>query len=376
MSDDIEHDGANAGATPLGMQQITAFWRDFSSRLDGLEQLEPHEFVERAHEMLQPYAPELALEIEGSPKEPGARLIVTAHGNIDQFENVQALARHAPSLEHYEVRAFRSRSPGGDFAMRMDGFELSCSDVLVAHYDAGGIVGLELSFEKIIPQDMAEHARHMAFIMLDHVLGEWDFSVRVGPVEFVDAFSDSVAGAEPLSAFAPIFDAFQREDLGRTYEYPREGSGRWMSLEVRARDAGEDDPPDLLSFHDSANAVATRADFPYFLSWSLPFGDQDELDAVRDAQDALETELELRQRGILAFSRVEGMRSRTASFYVEDVEHATRLANELAAEYTPDLPGELTVAYDPSWREYLALYAAIHSRDADGGDDGDEGGRA
>jgi hypothetical protein len=31
---------------------------------------------------------------------------------------------------------------------------------------------------------MAEHAQHMAFIMLDHVLGEWDFSVRVGPVEF------------------------------------------------------------------------------------------------------------------------------------------------------------------------------------------------
>lgn len=364
MSEDIQHADDSEQAEPLGQHQIDAFWRDFSEQVGALEQLEPRDFVERANALLQPHAPDLALELEGNPREQGARLVVTAHGNIAQFENVQAMVRGAPRLDAYDVRGFRSRSLGRDFAMRMNDFELSCSDVLVAHYDAGGIVGLELSFEKIIPHDMIDHARHMAFIMLDHVLGEWDFSVRVGPVEFVEAFSDNVDGAEPLSVFPPIFDAFQRDVLGRTYEYPREADDRWISLEVRARDGGDDQPPDLLSFHDSANALATRADLSHLLMWTFPFESQEELDAVRDAQDAMESELERMQRGILAFSRVENMSTRTAVFYVDDVAHASQLALRLGQENAPELRAELKVVYDPSWREFLALYGAIHAQDA------------
>ncbi|QNP47682.1 hypothetical protein [Diaphorobacter aerolatus] len=369
MSEDLEHEDEQPAAQPLTAQQIASFWRDFSGQLAALNALEPREFVERAGEILEPYAPDLALELEGNPNEAGARLVVTAHGNIAQFENVQALVRGAPRLDGYAVQAFRSRSLGQDFSMNMNDFELSCSDVLVAHYDAGGIVGLELSFEKIVPQDMIDHARHMAFIMLDHVLGEWDFSVRVGPVEFVDAFSDSVAGAEPLSVFPAIFDAFQRDELGRSYEFPREGDERWISLEVRPRDAQDDAPPDILTFHDSANALATRADLSHFLSWRLPFASQQELDAVRDAQDALEAALRQQQRGVLAFSRVEDMSTRLAAFYVDDVEHASALAGRLGAEHASGLESELHATYDPSWREFLGLYGAIHASQAgEGGD--------
>lgn len=372
MSQDLPDNDESVSAEPLTAQQIEAFWQDFSAQLSALEALPSREFVERAHEILVPHAPDLALELEGNPKESGARIVVTAHGNIAQFENVQALVRGAPRFEHYAVHAFRSRSLGQDFAMHMNDFELSCSDVLVAHYDAGGIVGLELAFEKIIPQDMVDHARHMAFIMLDHVLGEWDFSVRVGPVEFVDGFSDNVAGAEPLSVFPAIFDAFQRDELGRSYEFPRQEDDRWISLEVRPREASDEDPPDILSFHDSANAVATRADLSHFLLWRLPFASQEELDAVRDAQDALDAALTQHQRGILAFSRVENMSTRAAAFYVDDAAHASALAKQLGAQHTPDQPGEIEVSYDPSWREFLGLYGAIHaSRSGDGSDEGD-----
>lgn len=364
MSADIRED-EQAGAPPLSVQQAESFWKDFSAQLPQLEALAPQEFVERAYEVLAPYAPDLSIELEGKPKEAGTRLVVTAHGSLDQFENVQTLVRHAPRLPHYEVHAFRSRSRGSDFAMHMNDFELSCSDVLVAHYDAGGVVGLELAFEKIIPTDMLEHAHHMAFIMLDHVLGEWDFAVRVGPVEFVDAFSDEVAGAEPLSVFPPIFDAFLREELGRSYAYPNEQDDSWSSLEVRLKDSEDDDPPDLLTFRDSANAVATRADFSHYLEWRFPCDSQEALDAVRDAHDALDAELERGQRGILVYTRMEQMRSRVAAFYVDDPEHAAQLAHRLGAQFAPGLAADLHVEFDPSWREYLALYGAIHLRHGD-----------
>ncbi|MDR2187491.1 MAG: hypothetical protein LBE62_05475 [Azonexus sp.] len=344
---------------PLTTEQIAAFWRAFSSRLPALEALDSYAFVEQASDLLQDYEPGLAIELEGEPKTADARLVLTAHGVIAHFENLQALARHAPPCEPYTVQAFRSRTLGSGFAMRMQDFDLSCDDVLVGHYDAGGNVGLELSFAKEIPQDMMDHARHMAFIMLDHVLGEWDFAVRVGPVDFVDTLSE----AQPLSQFVPIFDAFQRDALGRSYVYPQEENDRWSSLEARPNDADEDDPPDILTFHDSANALATRADLSHFLAWRFPIGSQEELDNARAAQDALEAQLLRQQSGIMAFSRIEGMSSRLAAFYVTDPVAATELAGRLAAEHAPAQEADLHVIYDPAWREYLELYAAIYGNE-------------
>ena len=366
MSADLpedDNDNDSEIVTPLTEQQALAFWKAFSDRLPELEKLDGHAFVGQANDLLQEHAPGLAIELVGKAGEAGSGLVISAHGNIAQFENVQTLVRYAPQFENYAVAAFRSRTLGADFAMRMHDFELSCSDVLAGYYNAGGITGLELAFAKEIPQDMVSHAQHMAFIMLDHILGEWDFSVRVGPVEFVDAISSDLNGPVPLPQLPAAFDAFVRDVLGRSYEYPQKADGRWLSLEIRPLDAGEDDAPDILSFHDSANAVATRADLSHFVEWRFPFESQEELDAVRDAQDALDAELARHQRGILVFSRVENMSSRVAAFYVDDAAYATALAEQLAARNAPGLQAELNVSYDPAWNEYLSLYAAIHRQD-------------
>lgn len=355
MSANMQDD--HATATPLSVPQITAFWREFANQLNQLEKLEQNEFVERANALLQQHAPDLSVELEGRLAEAGTKLIITAHGNIEQFENAQAVVRHAPQFAVYAVEAFRNRTPDRQFTISMLGLALSCDDVLVALYDAGGVVGLELSLAKEFAADKLEQAQHMAFVLLDHTLGEWDFAVRVGPVNFVPVAPE---GSQPLSLFSAIFDAFQRDTLGRSYDYPQEAQSRWISLEVRARDAGEDDAPDLLTFHDGANALATRADLPYFLTWRLPFSSQETLDSVRDAHDALDAELLRQQRGIQAFSRLEGMQSRTVAFYVDDPDYALQLAQQLGAEHAPGLQAQLHITYDPSWREYLGLYSAIH----------------
>lgn len=313
--------------SPLSAAQVTAFWNDFSGQ-------------------------------------DGARLVVTAHGNIEHFEAAQAVVRQAPPLAGYAVQAFRSRAAGSNFAMRLQDFELSCDDVLVAHYDAGGIIGLALSFAQAVPPQLQEQARQMAFILLDHALGEWDLAVRVGPVEFVDAQADAV----PLSQFPAVFDAFQREVLGRTYDFPQEEQDRWISLEVRSRDADEDDAPDLLTFHDSAHALV-RADLSLLLTLRFPVDSQESLDCARAAQDALDAQLLAQQRGVQAFTRMEGMQSRVAAFYVDDPDVAAALARQLAAEHAPGLDAALALEYDPSWREYLGMHSAIHRQDRHAAED-------
>ena len=141
MSSDDNHDDKEL-PTPLSVQQIEDFWREFVRHQKELKTLSDHDFVNRTNEILQPFAPDLALEHERSKDSDTSLLVVPAHGNIDQFENIQAMARHAPQMPGYKVQAFRSRALGSDFSMGMDGFTLACSDVLVAHYDAGGNVGL------------------------------------------------------------------------------------------------------------------------------------------------------------------------------------------------------------------------------------------
>jgi hypothetical protein len=39
------------------------------------------------------------------------------------------------------------------------------------------------------------------------------------------------------------------------------------------------------------------------------------------------------------------------------------LARQLAAEHAPGLDAALALEYDPSWREYLGMYSAIHRQD-------------
>lgn len=350
----MTNESVGPGPGQLQAQDIGSFWQELVYQERHLALLPNQAFVSQANEMLARVAPDLALELERADGSLFSRLVISAHGNIEQFENLMALVRTAPSLPGYKVQAFRSRSPVNDFSMAMEGLELSCSDVLVAHYDAGGIVGLELGFEKIIPAEQRELAQHMAFIMLDHALGEWDFAVRVGPVDVVDGFAPEVAGVSPLSAFPAVFDAFLRDSLGRSYRFPPADNDRWKMLEARRRDAPADAVPDLLGLRLSANAVATRADLPYCLQWTVAFDDAQTLDRIRDAQEGLQAALERMETGILAFTRIEGMHERTACYYVDDAAAAQQLLQQQALS----LPGRVEVEFDPSWDAYLAVYAA------------------
>ena len=67
----------------------TGFWQAVSARLESLRALPARELMEGLNELLEPFFPRLAAEVAGEP--PEFKLVLTAHGSVDDFEDLMAL---------------------------------------------------------------------------------------------------------------------------------------------------------------------------------------------------------------------------------------------------------------------------------------------
>lgn len=349
---------------------ITAFWTAFAAQEPSWLDLSPGDWVEQANALLETHVQGLGLELQTQPGQGGVDLIVTAHGTIDQFPLAAQLAAAAPQLPTYRVSALRPRSTEPDFPLGMEGFEMSTTDVLAALQHDGGQVALELRLTCAVPAGFEEHAQHMAFIMVDHVLGEYDFAVKVGAVDFVDeATHDRDATWTPLADLPPVFDAYWLHTLGRTGLFPQ-GDGAWDGLELQFDCAVDDDgnavedgegrdgegaEPGAVMINTSANAVAMRTDLACALTLDLAVPDAAALAAAQALHEQAATLLQVPQLGILVLTLVRAGR-RQALYYVSDEKLARQtLAPLLLREEADSL--EVKSRYDPAWTGYFE-YAA------------------
>ena len=170
-------------------QNARQFWAAWQQQEAQLAQLSDIEFVEQANDLLRQFCQECIVELEGVAPDSGELpcLVFSAGGIREHFPQVQALAELAQT-QRYRVRAFRSPqgSVASDFAIEIDGFHLSAGDIAVALDEWRMLPALEIAFIKPIPDDMGDHAKNMALIMLDHIVGEWAASVKIGALDFVD----------------------------------------------------------------------------------------------------------------------------------------------------------------------------------------------
>lgn len=348
---------------------VAAFWNAFAARQDDWLDLSPGEWVEQANTLLEAHVPGMALELQTQPDAPGVDLIVTAQGTIEQFPLVAQLAAAAPPMPGYRVSALRPRSTEPDFPLGMEGFEMSTRDVLVALQQDVGQVALELRLACTVPAGFEEHAQHMAFFMVDHVLGEYDFAVKVGAVDFVDEENhDRDAAWTPLADLPPVFDAFWLHTLGRTGLFPQ-GDGAWEGLELHfdcavddegnevEAEGGGDDAGDAgaVMINTRANAVAMRADLTCALTLDIAVPDAAALAAAQALQEQAATLLQVPQLGILVLTLVRAGR-RQALYYVGDEKLARQaLAPLLLRDEAASL--EVRSRFDPAWTGYFE-YAA------------------
>ena len=127
-------------------------------------------------------------------------LVFSSEGIREHFPQVQALAELAQT-QRYHVRAFRSPESSvapdlsiDDFGIGIGDFLLNTSDVAIALNEWRMLPALEIAFTRPIPTDMCDHAQNIAIIMLDHIIGEWAASVKIGMVDFGDAVPCVVQG--------------------------------------------------------------------------------------------------------------------------------------------------------------------------------------
>ena len=322
-----------------------AFWQAVSTQLESLRVLPARELVEALNELLEPFFPQLAAEVLGDP--PAFRLVLTAHGSADDFEDLMALVQSAPALPQVEVEAFRQRMRDG-FSMRMNDFELASSDVLVKHEPCDGLVALEIGFAKPIPMDMQDHARHMSLIMLDHILGEYDFAVKVGPVDHVEAGEGASFDGLPLGDFVPVFDACWRDELGHTGVFPV-GEHPWSGM-TATREAEDGSEIEMVVMrNDAANALVARADLSHRLSAAVPVESGEALEQARSYEDRLTALLQKHEEGCCTHVVLE-QGVRTVSYQVADP--AIALAHARSLEADAGLPVTLDVAFEPDWKAY------------------------
>lgn len=330
-------------------KRIDTFWLGFLQGEAELVQKPVREQVEEINEILEASLDGLALEMSANDGDLQIELIATAQGSKDRFPLLMDFVKRAPPLKHYTLRAFRSRTEEPDFPIRMNDFELATSELLIGHFADEGQVGIEVKFDRELPSDMQDHARNIAFIMLDHVLGEYDFAIKVGVVDFVDEFSAEVIQATPLHQFGAVMDSFWTGALGHTGLFPN-GEDSWSTLTLAFESDGEGNHA-IVSVNDSANAVAARPDLGHAVELRLPAHGQATLDAARDLQDQIATRLELHHAGILSHTMLRNG-VRMANYYVGDLPAALEMINA-SVQSASLADADLRSEFDPSWSKYF-----------------------
>ncbi|MFK7927662.1 MAG: hypothetical protein AB8H79_05720 [Myxococcota bacterium] len=145
---------------------------------------------------LQKVHPALLFELSVTRDQSKQELTITADGNRDAFPAVEALVRAAPSLEHWQVLAFRQPSPDLDFEIGMGDLVLSPQTTLYRSVPEGSRLGITI----YLPGDLSEQdtAKVASSILLDHVLGEYDVETLVGSIEWA-ALPQDHSGLIPLA---------------------------------------------------------------------------------------------------------------------------------------------------------------------------------
>ena len=155
----------------------------------------------------------------------------------------------------------------------------------------------------------------MTFIMLDHVLGEYDFAVKVGAVDFVgeDDYDADVSWT-PLSQLPPCLmpsgpRPWATPATSRNGRAAVGRAGAGIQLRRGRRRQPVDDPEGdaetggsdegVVAVNLAANAVAMRADLPTRSPLDLAVPDSAALAAVQNLQEQAATLLQLPQLGML-----------------------------------------------------------------------------
>lgn len=120
-------------------------------------------------------------------------LIITPDGDEKGIEPVQKLFESRPAIENWIVKKFRQ--PNDEIDLNFDGIEYPSSDIeIIPIFADQDRVDLEI-FVRNLNQDEGKY-KALAFLYLDHILGEFNTITKIRYVDFFHLDKDqSVKGS-------------------------------------------------------------------------------------------------------------------------------------------------------------------------------------
>ncbi len=201
-SEDKPAPAAPADPAPTG-KGAAAFWTWFSAHADELHaNTDLQKTMESISAELEKAYPGVFAEI-GKDKDQ-LLLVISADGNKKLFPQVQEVYAARPTVPGWKIVAFRQRDPF--FAIEMAGKKIEPKTVKFVGTPAEGKLDIDVYLPgyKKDDQDMGK----LGFIILDHVIGEYDMETKIGGIEFA-ALEAAPATAKPLTELPAMVDAIK-----------------------------------------------------------------------------------------------------------------------------------------------------------------------
>ncbi|MCC5931232.1 MAG: hypothetical protein JJU28_18430 [Cyclobacteriaceae bacterium] len=195
----------------LHTQLLNDFWEWFTENSELY--FEPDSLREKHFECLlqklKRIDKNLTFEI-GPLNETGKRqLIISANGILSSFTSVMAMVEKAPSLTLWEVLPFRQRKPDAFDEVRIGNISVKKKDVFFKYAKDFGKIELELFIDGYKDEDDTYKAA--AFIILDHVLGEYDTEMKISSICFHMLDELNHNGLFPIDKLPELVDEYKLE---------------------------------------------------------------------------------------------------------------------------------------------------------------------
>ena len=190
------------------MTSQQAFWKWFLAHEDELLDLEAdrERVFDSLHQQLNQVHPDLVFEF--GPKADRREFVISAGGLRGAFPAVSSLVAAAPKLDRWSITGFRPRrTPINEVKIGKE-----CIDPVDVEFSLltkDSTIGLRLFIPGFSEENVA--MKHIAYLMLDEALGEYDVETKIGLIQMLPRESPASTKRYPLSELPELFDELRSQ---------------------------------------------------------------------------------------------------------------------------------------------------------------------
>jgi hypothetical protein len=164
-------------------EKISEFWTWFDSYRRGIDDSTPlaEQLLDQVLDHLAEIEPELAVEL--SVREDAVKeLTISADGVRERFPVVEQIVSQAPSMEGWQIFAFRQPIQA-DFSLECGDLELRPSELYFQPLEEDGALDIIVYGQGFSDLDKDQLSYH-GLILIDNLIGEYDCVTQVRHYDF------------------------------------------------------------------------------------------------------------------------------------------------------------------------------------------------